>query len=492
MNKKFIISENTELEALISVLYSEQHIMYELDPICVQKIELSFHFLNKKINSSQEVMYGINTGFGSLCNVQIPTSELGELQKNLMITHAAGVGEYLTTQIVKNMLVLKLINIAKGNSAVSLEVVNRILFLINNQIYPRVHQQGSLGASGDLAPLAELFLPLLGLGDVEFENSITSIDKVYKRFNLQPIVLQAKEALALLNGTQFMLAHGIHFIYETERIFDQLQWVSFASLEAFLCKIEPFHPNLHKVRPHIGQSKIASELYTQLAQSPNAQMARNQVQDPYSFRCIPQVHGASWDAYMHCKSVFLTELNSVTDNPLVFPEENLVLSGGNFHGQPLALALDFLKLALSELGSIAERRIYLFMTGVRNLPAYLSPNPGLDSGYMIAQYSAASLASYNKQLCTPSSADTIMSSNGQEDHVSMGANAALQTKQVVENVKNILAIECMVNCQAMQLQNVGIPATLINYYEKGRNDLDAHTKIPMHILISNSYKALWQ
>jgi histidine ammonia-lyase len=308
---------------------------------------------------------------------------------------------------------------------------------------------------------------------------------VLKENNLQPLTLGAKEALALINGTQFMLAHGIQLHATFARMRPLLPILSVLSLDAFDCRREPFYSQLHTIRPHAGQVQVASEVIQLLAASPLASRAKQHVQDPYSFRCIPQVHGASYDALDHCFRVFETELNSVTDNPNVFPEDDLILSGGNFHGQPLALSLDFAAMALAELGAISERRTYLLVSGQRGLPPFLTADAGLDSGFMIAQYSAAALVSQNKQLCTPASVDSIMSSNGQEDHVSMGANAAIKSLKVLENLKNILAIEFLCAANAMDFrEEKSAPAVMEKLSAFKKNYPGSHQKIPMHELIS--------
>lgn len=409
-------------------------------------------YLDKKMASNKAAIYGINTGFGSLCNVVIPADDLEKLQRNLVMSHACGTGDEVPQQVVKLMLLLKIQALALGKSAVQLETVERLVDFFNHDILPVVYQQGSLGASGDLAPLAHMSLPLLGLGEVNYKNKKQQTETVLKELNLKPVQLKSKEGLALLNGTQFMSAYGVWCILQTKKISAAADVIAAVSIDAFDCRIDPFKPHLHTIRPHAGQVETASTILSLLSDSPLMKRKKEQVQDPYSFRCIPQVHGASKDTFGYVANVFLTEINSVTDNPTVFPEEDEILSGGNFHGQPLALALDFLAIALSELGSISERRTYQLIAGLRGLPPFLVATPGLNSGFMIPQYTAASIASQNKQLCTPASVDSIVSSNGQEDHVSMGANAATKCYKVVENVQRLLAIELLNASQALEFR----------------------------------------
>jgi histidine ammonia-lyase len=339
-----------------------------------------------------------------------------------------------------------------GNSGVQLETVQLMVDLFNHQILPVVFDQGSLGASGDLSPLAHLCLPLIGMGEVMYEGKKMAASEALNKAGLKPVKLKSKEGLALLNGTQFMSSYGVyclHKAYQLERIADV---VASISLEAFDGRIEPFNHLIHQIRPHNGQIKTASRFRELLHGSEMISRAKQHVQDPYAFRCVPQVHGASKDTIDYVASVFKTEINSVTDNPTIFPDEDLIISAGNFHGQPLALPLDFLAIALAELGNISERRTYQLISGLRGLPAFLVANPGLDSGFMIPQYTAASIVSQNKQLCTPASIDSIVSSNGQEDHVSMGANAATKLLRVVKNVETILAIELMNAVQGLEFR----------------------------------------
>lgn len=430
----------------------ENDIKLELSEESKQLILKSKQFLDRKISESEQPIYGINTGFGALCNIVISNDELSKLQENLVISHACNIGPEVPGDVVRLMLLLKIHALSKGNSAVQLVTVQRIIDLFNHNVLPVVCEQGSLGASGDLAPLAMLFLPLLGMGEVNFEGKRDEAAVVLEKFGWQPIKLQAKEGLALLNGTQFMSAHGVYMLLKTFRLVDQADMIGALSLDAFDGLLEPFSENVQRIRPHKGQAESAANFRKILSDSEMQQKKKKHIQDPYSFRCIPQVHGAVRDAVRYTASVFETEMNSVTDNPTVFIEDDVIVSGGNFHGEPLALALDFLAMAMNELGSISERRIYRLISGERGLPAFLVANPGLNSGFMIPQYAAASIVSQSKQLCTPASVDSIPSSNEQEDHVSMGGNAATKALKVVLNTEKILAIELYNAAQAMDFR----------------------------------------
>jgi histidine ammonia-lyase len=359
------------------------------------------------------------------------------------------------------MLLLKIQSLSYGKSAVQLVTVERLIDFYNHDILPVVYTQGSLGASGDLSPLAHLCLPLIGLGEVYYKNEKESAAEVLQALNLSPIELESKEGLALLNGTQFMSAYGTWCLLHAKKLNLVADYCGAISLEAFDGRIEPFKPHLHTIRPHAGQIETASNMRQLLEGSELINRKKEHVQDPYSFRCIPQVHGASKDAIAYAKQTFLIEINAVTDNPTVFPEEDEILSGGNFHGQPLAIALDILCIALSELGNISERRTYQLISGLRKLPAFLVANPGLNSGFMIPQYTAASIVSQNKQYCSPASVDSIVSSNGQEDHVSMGANAAVKCAKVVENLYTILGIELLNGLQALDFRKPALSSSII-------------------------------
>lgn len=410
------------------------------------------HYLEGRLDSTDEAIYGINTGFGSLYKVRISKEEMDDLQVNLVRSHACGAGEEVPSPIVRWMLFLKVQSLAQGYSAVSIELVERLIYFYNEDILPVVYQLGSLGASGDLAPLAHLSLPIIGEGEVYYKGQRMSGAEALRKAGLEPISLKAKEGLALLNGTQFSTAYGLWCLIEAERLLQTAHLCAALSIDAFDGHLGPFHHSLHEIRPHPGQIAAAGAIRHWLEGSEIAASPKAHVQDPYAFRCVPQVHGASADAMAYVRRCILTEANAVTDNPNIFPEENLVLSGGNFHAQPIALALDLLAIALAELGSISERRTYQLISGSRDLPAFLTPRPGLNSGLMIPQYTAASIVSQNKQLCTPASVDSIVSSNGQEDHVSMAANAATKLYRVVKNVDILLAIEWMTAAQAIEFR----------------------------------------
>lgn len=411
-----------------------------LHPDSIAAIRKCYDYLHSKLSESDRSFYGINTGFGAFCDTIIAPGALEELQVNLIKSHACGAGETVPEEIVRLMLVLKVKSLQYGNSGVSLEAVDGLIKLFNGNFLPVIFSQGSLGASGDLAPLAHLCLPLLGTGAIWKEGQAVRVEDLDLQINYRP---KAKEGLALLNGTQYMSAIGVYLVENCRRLFLQADLIAALSCDAFMCDDQPFHPSIHSVRPHRGQGEVASRIRQWREGSQMGFNKKWSVQDPYSFRCIPQVHGASLDVLKHVESVFETEINSVTDNPLIFPDEDAILSGGNFHGQPLALALDYLAIAMAEIGSISERRIFQLMSGTRGLPAFLSSKPGLESGLMIAQYLAAGVVSENKVICHPASVDTIPSSNGQEDHVSMGANGANKALRVFKNVQRILAIEVL-------------------------------------------------
>ena len=409
-------------------------------------------YLDSKMEDIGRPVYGVTTGFGSLCNISIPAEDLSQLQHNLVMSHACGTGETVRPQIVKLMLLLKIQSLSYGFSGVQLETVERLMDMYNNDILPVVYQQGSLGASGDLAPLAHMCLPLIGMGEVVYKGEVRQAADVWKEFGWEPIKLKSKEGLALLNGTQFMSAHAVWSLIQAERLSDWADKIGAMSLDAYDGRIEPFYPQVHEVRPHQGQIETAARIRGLLNGSEIIKQKKVHVQDPYSFRCMPQVHGASKDTIRYVKSVIETEINSATDNPTVFPDEDLIISAGNFHGQPIALPMDMLTLALSELSNISERRIYKLISGQRGLPNFLVAKPGLNSGFMIPQYTAASIVRQSKGLCMPASADSIPSSQGQEDHVSMGANAATKLVRVVENTERVLAIELFNAAQALEFR----------------------------------------
>lgn len=417
-----------------------------------ESIEKCRKYLDDKVAGSDELFYGINTGFGYLQNVGIDKDQVEQLQYNLLMSHACGLGEEVPADIVKLMLMLKIKSLSYGHSGVQVDTVKRLMEMYNHEVLPVIYTQGSLGASGDLAPLSHLSLPLIGMGEVYYRGQKRSAAEVNKELGWEPVKLQSKEGLALINGTQFMSAYGLWCLKQSERLLKLADLVAAVSFDAFDCVLSPLHDAIHRVRPHKGQRSTAAAIREYLDGSAIAAQKKQQVQDPYSFRCVPQVHGASKDVFNNVLSVFLTEINSVTDNPNVFPEEDLIVSGGNFHGQPLALHLDFLSIAMSEIASISERRTYQLISGQRGLPPFLVKDPGLNSGFMIPQYTAAGIVSENKQLCTPASIDSIPSSNNQEDHVSMGANAATKCYRLVNNVTRVLAIELLTAAQALEFR----------------------------------------
>ncbi len=448
----FITPAPITFEQIENMLAPDQQLA--LSPESLALIEKCRNYLDQKIESQEDPIYGITTGFGSLCNRTISKEDLSQLQVNLVISHACGIGQTVEPEIVRLMLILKAYGLSLGNSGVQTLTVQRLLDLYNNNILPEVRQLGSLGASGDLAPLAHLVLPLLGRGKVLYQNKVQPAVNVLFQLDLQGFSLKSKEGLALLNGTQFMSAHGVLVLLKAFKLLRLADITGAISLEAFNGRLDPFHDLIHQIRPHPGQIETANNIRAILKGSKLIDKPGKAVQDPYSFRCIPQVHGAAKDTVRYAAEVVLREINSVTDNPTIFPDEDLILSGGNFHGEPLAFVLDFIAIALAELGNIAERRLYRLIAGQRGLPEFLVAHPGLNSGFMIPQYAAASVVSQNKQLCTPSSVDSITSSNEQEDHVSMGANAATKALRVVKNVENILAIELMAGCQALEFRGI--------------------------------------
>lgn len=407
-------------------------------------------FLEKKLEDSDSLFYGINTGFGYLQNVSISRDQLHTLQDNLLKSHACGMGHTVPEEIVRLMLMLKVKSLSYGHSGVTIDIVKRLIDMHNHSILPVVYTKGSLGASGDLAPLSHLSLPLIGLGEVMVNGQRRPSKEVLNEMAWEPLFLKSKEGLALINGTQFMTAYGFYCLTAAQQLLQWADMIAAISMEAYQCNTSFLASEIHRIRPHKGQIDTAKTLRGYIEGSKIAMQDKENLQDPYSFRCIPQVHGASKDTTDFVLNTFLTEVNSVTDNPNIFPDEDIIISGGNFHGQPLALGLDFLAIAMSEIANISERRTYQLLSGQRGLPLFLTKESGLNSGLMIPQYTAASLVSENKQLCTPASVDSISSSNNQEDHVSMGANAAVKCLKVVQNVEEVLAIELFTACQALE------------------------------------------
>ena len=449
-NVHLVTTEEIGWEKISRIISRRQKI--DLSGEVIEKINKCREYLDRRLDSGGEVLYGINTGFGSLCNTVIPPEQLGLLQKNLVMSHACGMGEEVPAEITKLMLLLKVQSLSYGNSGVQLKTVRRLVDMYNHDILPVVYTYGSLGASGDLAPLAHMSLPLLGMGDVYMKGKWREASGVLSEMGWEPIELQSKEGLALLNGTQFMSAYGVYLCLRVFKLSRLADIIGALSLDAFDGRIEPFHELVQLIRPHQGQIGTAARIRWLLEGSELINRPKEHIQDPYSFRCIPQVHGASRDSINYVAYVFQREINSVTDNPTIFPDEELIISAGNFHGQPLALALDNLAIAMSEIGNISERRTYQLLSGSRGLPPFLVANPGLNSGFMIPQYTAAAMVSHNKQLCTPSSVDSIESSQGQEDHVSMGANAAIKAYRVMLNLERILAIELYNAAQALEFR----------------------------------------
>lgn len=452
MNNNYLPLDDAWLgfEQVKDFLYNHQHV--SITSNAHDKISKCREYLDKKLAQSDELFYGINTGFGFLQNVKIDRTQIKKLQYNLLTSHACGMGEEVPHEIVRLMLMLKIKSLSYGYSGVQIETVKRLMDMHNNDVLPVIYTQGSLGASGDLAPLSHLSLPLIGLGEVYHENKKIKSANILEKFGWKPIELQSKEGLALINGTQFMSAYGMFCLKKAEHLMKMADLICALSFDAFDCLIEPLHECIQSIRPHKGQVETAKIIREYLNGSSIITKEKKQVQDPYSFRCVPQVHGATKDVFENVLNVFLTEINSVTDNPNIFPDDDLIASGGNFHGQPLALHLDFLSIAMSELSNISERRIYQLISGQRDLPMFLVKDAGLNNGFMIPQYTAAGIVSENKQLCTPASVDSISSSNNQEDHVSMGANAAVKCLRVINNVEKVLAIELLSAAQALDFR----------------------------------------
>lgn len=445
-----ISAEHLTIERIGEVVYNGYKL--ELSDDARNRIIRCREYLDEKIAKTTRPVYGVTTGFGSLCNVSVNPDQLAQLQINLMMSHACGVGDRVPNDIVKMMMLLKVQSLSYGYSGCKLDTVQRLVDFFNNDIYPVVYMQGSLGASGDLVPLAHMSLPLVGLGEVEYQGKVICGAEMLKIFGWEPIHLVSKEGLALLNGTQNMSAFAVWSLLQAQKLSDWADKIAAMSLDAYHGLLSPFTKAVHVVRPHQGQLDTAAHMMELLEGSEIAATPKDYVQDPYSFRCIPQVHGAAKDTIAYVKSVIDTEINSATDNPTVCPDEDLIISAGNFHGEPIALPMDFLSIGLSELANISERRIYKLVSGTRGLPSFLVAKPGLNSGFMIAQYTAASVVSLNKSLATPSSIDSIPSSQGQEDHVSMGANAAIKLYKIVLNVERVLAIELFNAAQALEFR----------------------------------------
>ena len=424
----------------------------KLDEKALNKINKSRAIVDK-MAISKNAIYGINTGFGPLCDTQITPKETNKLQENLLISHAVGVGNPIDKELSKIMMICKVHALSQGFSGVRLVLIERIIFFINNNILPVVPEQGSVGASGDLAPLAHLFLPIIGEGECWVKDKIVPTKEILKSYKLHPLTLVAKEGLGLINGTQFILAHTVFGLKKMEYLLDLADVAGAMSLEGFQGSASPFKEELHLTRPYKGTLKVAKRIRMLLKDSENVKnhYQCSRVQDPYSIRCIPQVHGASRNAFNHLKKLAKIEMNAVTDNPIILSESEAV-SGGNFHGQPLAMAIDYTSIAVSELGNISDRRCFLLLEGKYGLPRLLTKSGGLNSGYMIPQYTTAALVTENKSLCFPPSADSIPTSLGQEDHVSMGSISGRKFNQILGNLEKILAIELMYAAQAMEFR----------------------------------------
>ncbi len=480
-----------ELERIIN-----ENVKLELSSEAKERIQKCRDYLDSKMKDQTKPIYGVTTGFGSLCDRTISLQDLTALQENLVKSHACSVGDEIQPEIVRLMLLLKAHALSFGYSGVQVETVQRIIDFFNNDVLPIVYEKGSLGASGDLAPLANLFLPLIGEGEVRYKGQKRAATDVLKEFGWKPITLMSKEGLALLNGTQFMSSNGVWQLLRAEKISEKADFIAAISIDAYDGILSPFDEKLHTIRPHIGQLETAQNIRKYLSGSEIIVRDKKHVQDPYSFRCVPQVHGATKDTIAYVKSVLLTEINSVTDNPTVFPDEDEVISGGNFHGQPLALVFDFLSIAMAELGNISERRTAQLILGKRDLPEFLVANPGLNSGYMIPQYAAASLVSQNKMYCHSAASDSIVSSNGQEDHVSMGATAVIKLAKIHDNLDLIFAIELMNAAQALEfrrpLKSSPVIETYLSEFRKSvpfvEDDIVMYKEIQKTVLFLNRQK----
>jgi len=482
MNKYFDLGKKLNTELLAKVFFQDYKL--RLPKTVENKISKSRLFLEKKISDSSVKIYGVNTGFGSLCDTEIKKKDIKLLQENLILSHACGTGDIVPKEIAKLMLLLKINSLCLGFSGVRVSLIKHLIKFYNKDLIPVIYEQGSLGASGDLAPLAHMSLPLLGRGEFYAKKGIVKSNIILRRKGLKLFKLSYKEGLALLNGTQFMLSYAVWSVFKSIRLNKISDLIASISLEAFSCRIDPFSKLISFVRPHKGQLETVNNILYYLKGSKGFNSNSDYVQDPYSFRCIPQVHGATKDVVNYFKKIIEIEMNSVTDNPIIFEKENKIISGGNFHGQPLAMGMDYLAIALSELGNISERRVFNLISGQRDLPKYLIYNSGLNSGLMISQYTAASIVSQNKQFCTPSSVDSIVSSNGQEDHVSMGANSALKLYKIINNLTTLLSIELMNSAQAFEISNKKSSGKIKFFLKKYRKEvpfLDSDTDLYQYI-----------
>ncbi len=408
----------------------------------------------EKIVADGKIVYGVNTGFGPLCNTLIGPEDTRLLQENILRSHSVGMGENIPEDVARLMMILKVHALAQGYSGINITTLERIIWFIDMHFTPVVPSQGSVGASGDLAPLSHLFLPLIGLGEVMVEGKITDTADVLKRHKLKPLNMEAKEGLALINGTQFMAAWGVRGLARMKNALDAADIIGAMTLEALAGSVKPFRPELHEIRPYEGTKLVARRLRTLLESSEILASHINceRVQDPYSLRCMPQVHGASRNAWSHLKDILSIEINAVTDNPVILDADNAI-SGGNFHGQPIAIPMDYAAIAAAELGNISDRRTYLLLEGkVEGLPKLLMKRIGINSGFMIPQYTSAALVSENKGLCFPASCDSIPTSLGQEDHVSMGSISARKLNKIIDNLENILSVEMVSAAQAFDFR----------------------------------------
>ena len=445
-----IENSNLSLKDIYFLLENPEEI--KLNDSLKTKINQSFN-RTQKMAKDPKPIYGINTGVGPLCTKKISPEDTKSLQRNLLLSHSVGVGNPISPELSRIMLLCKIKSLSRGFSGISLDLLDRLIYFLQHNLTPVVPEKGSVGASGDLAPLAHLFLPVIGEGFFWNGNEKVKSKTVLKQHKLKPLVLNAKEGLALINGTQFILAYAIKAISKLDYLMDLADLAAAMSLEGFQGSLAPFRKELHELRPYKGSIKVANRISNLLDNSPNSNshIDCDRVQDPYSIRCTPQVHGASRNALNHLKELVTIEINSVTDNPIIL-DDNSTISGGNFHGQPLALALDYLKIAASEIGNISDRRSYLLLEGLHGLPPMLTENPGLNSGFMITQYTTAALVSENKSLCFPASADSIPTGMGQEDHVSMGSISARICLEVINNLEKILAIELLHAAQSLEFR----------------------------------------
>lgn len=458
-------------------LFTRKKLQVKLSNLSIEKINKSREIIHE-IEELDEPFYGINTGFGKLCQVRIPKDQLEKLQENLIISHAVGVGDPIPDNIVRIMMLVKINSLALGYSGIRLETVTLLMNMINHQIIPEIPSQGSVGASGDLAPLAHMVLPMMGLGFVRVNGERKRASEALKQANLHPIRLQSKEGLALINGTQLMSGYGSYVLFQSIYLAKMADIIAAISLEAYEGSLRPFDARVSMVRPHEGMKIVSENIRTLMNDSEILKSHENcpKVQDPYSLRCVPQVHGAGRNAFSHVKEIMEIEINSATDNPLIFDKET-VISGGNFHGEPIAIPIDYMSIALAEFGSISERRQYLLLEGQEGLPRLLMNDTGINSGFMIPQYTSAALVSENKVLSHPASVDSIPTSLGQEDHVSMGSIGAVKSYQILKNVTAILAIELLTATQALDFRNPKKP---------GKGVQAAHEVVRKHIRHADS------